>query len=86
MIILKKVSLISSGGGGPYIRKSEEHIYNDFVSFFFGGLWAFSFSPLFLSTYFRCPICDKPLELAFMYLPYLVTVAKECPLELEKRF
>lgn len=46
----------------------------------------FSFSSLFLSTYFRRPICDKPLELAYMYLPYLVTVAKECPLELEKRF
>lgn len=51
MIIRKKVSLISSGGGGPYIRKSEKHIYNDFVSFFFGGLWGNVFFFFSLSLY-----------------------------------
>ena len=51
MIILKKTSLISSGGGGPYIRNSDKYIYIDFVSFFFWVLWGSIFFFFFLSLY-----------------------------------
>ena len=85
MIILKKISPVSSGGGGPHIRNSEKYIYIDFVSFFFflgavGKCFLLYFSLLILDPY----VWQTIRSCIYMYLLYLVTLTKECQLELEK--
>ena len=73
MIILKKISPVSSGGGGPHIRNSEKYIYIDFVSFFFFfGCCGEVFSSLFLSTNFG-PLCMANHQKLHIYVPTLLS-------------